>query len=381
MIYLDHAATSFPKPRVVLEKMLEVYTSFGCSPGRGGYDLALEAEDIVFQARQKAAAFFGASDPERVIFTANATDALNLAIFGLTASGGHVVSTRLEHNSVLRPLHHLKKLGLIDCTLVPFAPNGFVDPGRLAAAITPRTRLVIINHASNVLGTIQSLAEIGPLCADRGVPLLVDAAQSAAKTPIKMQEWQIDALAFTGHKAIQGPTGIGGLILAPDLEITQTRFGGTGVDSSSLEHNAAFPHRLEAGTLNMLGIIGLSVALDVIEEADWRACREREMKLLHKLETGLKAIERVIVYPIPDDQRRVALTICNIEGVSAQDLGDILDGDYGIAVRTGLHCAPLVHESLGLSTRGAVRFSLGSSTTENDIDQALNAMAAIAAGG
>ena len=357
MIYLDHAATSFPKSEAILEKTFRIYREQGCSPGRGGYDLAVEAEELVHRTRKRTADFFGATDPDRVIFAANATDALNLGIFGLTAQGGHVVTTRLEHNSVLRPLHHLRKQGRIEYTTLAFNEDGFVDPARLAEAITPQTSLVVVNHASNVLGTIQDLAVIGPLCAERGVPLLVDAAQSAAHTPIRMHEWCISALAFTGHKAIEAPTGIGGLVLAPDLPIAQTRFGGTGVDSGSLEHTPTLPHRLEAGTLNMLGIIGLSAALDRLHPEECALNREREISLLQRLEKGLADIDRITVYPSSDYTRRVPLTICNIEGISALDVGDILDGDYGIAVRTGLHCAPLVHESLGLSDRGAVRFS------------------------
>ena len=263
-IYLDNAATSFPKPASVLSAMVETYAKLGVSPGRGGYDLATEAEALVDRTREKLARFFGAPDPKGVIFANNATDALNLAIQGLLKPGDHVVSTRLEHNSVLRPLHHLRERGLIEYDLVPFDGKGFIDPQEIASAIRRNTKLVVLCHASNVLGTIQPIAEIGRLCAEREVPLLIDAAQSAGVIPIDIAVSRISALAFTGHKSLLGPTGIGGLIIHPELDVQSTRFGGTGVDSKSLVHTQTFPHRLECGTLNFLGIIGLSGGLDFV---------------------------------------------------------------------------------------------------------------------
>ena len=232
LIYLDNAATTFPKPRGTLNRMVETYQRMGVSPGRGGYDLATEAEALV-EAEEEVARLFGAPDPNRVIFAANATDALNLAIQGVLTPGDHVVSTRLEHNSVLRPLYHLREQGLIEYDLMPFDGKGFVDPGDIAGAIRPNTSLVIVCHASNVLGTIQPIPEIGRLCAGKGVPLLIDAAQSAGVVPIDLDAWRVAAVAFTGHKSLLGPTGIGGLIIHPELEVRTTRFGGTGVDSKN----------------------------------------------------------------------------------------------------------------------------------------------------
>ena len=263
-IYLDNAATSFPKPASVLSAMVETYGRLGVSPGRGGYDLATEAEAFVDRTRGKVARFFGAPDPRGVIFANNATDALNLAIQGLLKFGDHVVSTRMEHNSVLRPLYHLRQRGMIEYDLVPFDGNGFIDPQEVARAMRRNTKLVVLCHASNVLGTIQPIPEIGRLCAERGVPLLIDAAQSAGVIPIDMAAWRISAMAFTGHKSLLGPSGIGGLIIHPELDVQATRFGGTGVDSKSLMHTQTFPHRLECGTLNFLGIIGLSAGLDFV---------------------------------------------------------------------------------------------------------------------
>ena len=378
LIYLDNAATAFPKPPSVLAEMTETYCRMGVSPGRGGYDLATDAEALVQRTRERVAGFFGAVDPNRVIFAANATDALNLAIQGVLAPGGHVVATRLEHNSVLRPLHHLREKGWIDYDLIPFDGRGFVDPDDIAGAIRPHTRLVIVCHASNVLGTVQPIPEIGRICAERGVPLVIDAAQSAGVVPIDMGGWRVAGVAFTGHKSLLGPCGIGGLVLDPGLEIASTRFGGTGVDSKSLVHTQTFPHRLEAGTLNLLGIIGLSAGVDYILREGIEAIHGREMVLLKKLYDGLSHLGRVEIYGPGDRSSHVALMTVNVKGIAPEDVGMILDGDFNIAVRAGLHCAPLLHEGLGTYPQGAVRFSLGPFNTAEDIDRALDAMTVIA---
>jgi len=378
MIYLDNAATTFPKPAEVLTQMLETYRRIGVSPGRGGYDQAVEAGELVEQTRRKLARFFGSSDPDRVIFTANATDALNLAIQGIVVPGDHVVATRLEHNSVLRPLHHLKRQIGIEFDLVPFDKNGFIDPDRIGRAIRPHTKLVIVCHASNVLGTIQPAAEIANVCAARGVPLLLDVAQSAGMIPIDMQQWGVRAIAFTGHKAMMGPCGIGGLVVMPDLEIRPTRFGGTGVDSANLFQTPGFPHCLEAGTLNLLGVIGLSAGLDYLEKTGMARTLQHEIALLEHLHHGLQAIDNIRVYTSPSYGLHTPVLTCNIDGMRSVDVSTILDGDYGIAVRAGLHCAPLVHADLGTETHGAVRFSLGPFTTREDIDNTVSAVAAIA---
>jgi len=377
-VYLDNAATTFPKPPAVLSAMAETYGRIGVSPGRGSYDLASEAELFVEEARRKLARFFGASDSNGVIFASNATDALNLAIQGVLEPGDHVVSTRLEHNSVLRPLYHLRERGMIEYDLVRFDGRGFVDPDEVAAAIHSNTKLVIVNHASNVLGTIQPIREIGRICAKREIPLLVDAAQSAGVVPIDMEESLISAIAFTGHKGLLGPTGVGGLIIRPDLKIRATRFGGTGVDSKSPIHTQTLPHRLEAGTLNLLGIIGLSAALDFLDQEGIDSIHIREMGLLARLRDGLSSLDRLEIYNAKDLSEHVALLTTNVKGMDPSDVGAILDGDFGIAVRVGLHCAPLAHETIGTFPHGGVRFSIGPFNTEEEIDRAVEAMAEIA---
>ncbi len=377
IVYLDNAATTYPKPRSVMERMLETYLQRGVSPGRGGYDFAVEADTLVTGVRRKIAGFFGSHDPDRVIFSGNATDALNLVLHGFLKPGDHVVSTRLEHNSVLRPLYHMRMQGIISYDLVPFDGSGFLDPDDIARAIRSDTAAVVVSHASNVLGTVQPIEEIGRACAERNVPLIVDAAQSAGVIAIDMKKCRISAVAFTGHKSLMGPTGIGGLVLSPDLDVRPTRFGGTGVDSESPVHTQTYPHRLEAGTLNLLGIIGLSEGLDYVLSVGRENIHDREMALLERLRDGLSELAGVTLYCSDDLSMHVALLTANVSGISSQDVGTILDADYHIAVRAGLHCAPLVHADLGNHPAGGVRFSLGPFTTSADIDSAIEAIAEI----
>ena len=378
LAYLDNAATSFPKVAAVLRRMVEIYEACGVSPGRGGYDLAMEASELVAAAREKLARFFGAPDPERVVFAANASDALNLAIQGWVRPGDHVVATRLEHNSVLRPLHHLHERDGVGYDLVPFGDSGRVDVADVAAALRPTTRLAIICHGSSVLGTVQPVAEIAGACAERGVPLLVDAAQTAGQVPVDIGALGAAAVAFTGHKALLGPSGIGGLVVSPGFEPASTRFGGTGIDSQSLVHTQAFPHRLEVGTLNLMGIIGLCEGLDTLETAGQAALHRQEMSLARRLREGLDQLPGVAVLSPPLADGDLPIVTCNVGDMASDDVGAILDADYSIAVRTGQHCAPMVHAALGTSEVGAVRFSLGIATTEEHVERALDAMGAIA---
>ena len=379
MIYLDNAATTFPKAPGTLERALERYRELGVSPGRGNHDLAMRASDAVDEVRAKVAAFFGAPDPQRVAFGGNATDALNTAILGLVRPGDHVVATRLDHNSVLRPLHHLAGQGVITWDAAPFDEVGIVTANAVESLLRPNTRCVVMTHASNVIGTVQPVAEIARRCAARGVPLIVDAAQSAGQVPIDMTAMGISALAFTGHKSLYGPSGIGGLVVMPALDVETSRFGGTGMDSASLTHTQGYPLRLEAGTLNLLGVLGLGEGLDFVTAEGVSAIHAREAALLARLRDGLAAIDGVSLYVAEGDLAdRVAVLACNVAGVHPQDVGAILDGDFDIAVRVGVHCAPLVHRDLGTIDRGAVRFSLGAFTTEADVDAAVEAMRAIA---
>ena len=380
MIYLDNSATTYPKPPGLLERMVEIYREIGVSPGRGNHDLAVQAVDAVEATRSAVARLFGAPDPERVVFAANATDALNTLIQGLVRPGDHVVTTRLDHNSVLRPLHALAERGVITWDAVPFDDRGVVSPDAVEALLRPETRAVVMTHASNVIGTVQPVAEIARRCAARSVPVVLDVAQTAGQLPLDMAALGVAAVAFTGHKALYGPPGIGGLVAMPGLEVATTRFGGTGMDSASLVHTQAWPLRLEAGTLNLLGVIGLGLGIEFVEAEGVGTIHAREARLLARLRDGLAAIDRVTLYLADAAVDRVAVLACNVDGVHPQDVGAILDGDFGIAVRVGVHCAPLVHRDLGTIERGAVRFSLGAFTTEADIDAAVEAMRTIAAG-
>jgi selenocysteine lyase/cysteine desulfurase len=286
----------------------------------------------------------------------------------------------LEHNSVLRPLNHLHRKGLIKYDLVPFDGQGFVDPNEIVAAIRPNTRLIIVCHASNVLGTVQPVQEIARLCQERQVPLFIDAAQSAGVIPIDLKSWQIAGLAFTGHKSMLGPTGIGGLVLNQGIAIEPTRFGGTGYDSRNPVHPETFPYRLEAGTLNLLGIIGLSKSIDFLQAEGIESIHAREMNLLSRLRDGLGEIKEIQLYCAENLYNHVGLLTANVSGLDPEDVGAILDADFHIAVRVGLHCAPLVHESLGTFPYGGVRFSLGPFSRGEDIGKTVKAMAKIGRG-
>lgn len=378
IVYLDNAATSFPKPRAVLDEMMDTYSRLGVSPGRGSYDLAAECEKYVYEVRRRVNDFFRGDRPERVVFFHNSTDALNTAILGLASPGSHVVSSRLEHNSVLRPLHHLRDRGLISFDLVPFDGRGFIDPDDVAKAIKPATSFVVLNHVSNVLGTIQPVSDVGRMCAEREVPFILDVSQSAGVVPIDMRTMQVSAVAFTGHKSLMGPTGIGGLVLRDGVDPKPLRFGGTGFESWSPVHPENYPYRLEAGTLNVLGIIGLNAGLRYVTQRGLGAIHEHEMSLLHALRDRLTSLDAVLLYCAENLHNQVALLTCNIRDLDPDDFSAILDGDFNVATRSGLHCAPLVHEDLGTSPRGSVRFSFGPLNSLEDASAAADAVAAIA---
>lgn len=378
LIYLDNAATSYPKPRECMRRALDLFLEVGGSPGRGGYDLAVEAETKVSEVREELSHFFGGDSHYRLCFAYNATDALNTLLQGIAKPGSHIISTLLEHNSVLRPLHHLREQGLIEFDLVPFDRSGFVDPDEIARAVRPDTRLVLVNHASNVLGTIQPVAEIGEVCQEKGIPFFMDVSQTAGLIPIEAKRWNVSGLAFTGHKALFGPTGIGGLMINGEIEIAPTRFGGTGVDSSNLMHTLEYPYRLEAGTINLFGILALHETLSYVKRLNDEGQYQKEMALFAKLKDGLTALEGLEVYCSHSLDNHLPLLSCNLRGHSPDEVAAVLDGDFGIAVRAGVQCAPLVHRHLGTGVKGAVRFSLGLHNREEDIEAALQAMSRIA---
>jgi len=380
LIYLDNSATSFPKPEKVYQFMDTFYRKHGVNPGRSGFDAAIETEELVFNTRKLLTSLFNGDDPNRLTFSYNASDSLNMIIQGLTAKGDHIITTKLEHNSVLRPLHHLSLNGVIEVDHLTFNNQGFIDPDDIKKAIKNTTKLVVINHCSNVIGTIQPIAEIGKICREAGVIMVVDASQSAGAIPINLKEMNIDVLAFTGHKCLMGPTGIGGSYVMEHVPVKSTRFGGTGVRSAQKTHLEEFPYRLECGTLNLLGVAGLHAGVIWIKEQGIENLHAKEMQLWNKLRTGIQNIGNVITYCAEGTENHNPVLSFNIKGFDSGDVGMMLDVDYNIACRTGLHCAPLVHEVLGTDKiHGSVRLSLGAFTTEKDVETAIEAVADIAA--
>lgn len=378
LIYFDNAATSFPKPAAVYTFMDQFFRRAGVNPGRSGYDLCVEAGQLVEDTRRALTRFFGGTDPSRLVFTHNSTDSLNLALFGTLARGDHAISTTLEHNSVLRPLYHLERDHGVAVEYVPFDGHGFVDPDEIRRRFRPNTRVVAVNHASNVIGTVQPIGEIGRLCRERGALFLVDASQTAGKLPIDVGAMHIDLLAFTGHKSLYGPTGIGGLYVREGVDVRQTRAGGTGVRSAVRHHLEEYPYRLEFGTPNLLGIAGLHAGLQWLLEHGQGAVHAHEMRLMARLRDGLAATDGVTLYCQEDLSRHIAVLAFTVAGMEPQDVGTMLDVDYQVACRTGLHCAPLAHEQLRTGAHGAVRFSLGPFNTEEQVETALGAVKEIA---
>jgi len=379
IIYLDNAATAFPKPQEVYDFMHEFYQKHGVNPGRSGYDATLETEQVVHNTRKMLMEFVGGSNPNQLTFSYNASDSLNMIIQGMVEKGDHVVSTNLEHNSVLRPLNVLKRDGVCDVTYVPYDKRGYMDPDDIKKAIKKNTKMVIMNHGSNVIGTVQPIGEVGKICREAGIYFAVDASQTAGAQHIHVQEMNIDLLAFTGHKCLMGPTGIGGSYIGENVPIRGTRHGGTGVRSAYPYHLEEFPYRMECGTLNIVGVAGLHAGQQWLSKEGVEVIHEREMKLWDRLRLALQKIDGVITYCADSVENHNAVLSFNIQGWEAGDVGTILDVDHNIACRTGLQCAPKVHEQLGTDKiHGTVRFSLGPFNVEEHIDAAIEAVKEIA---
>jgi len=386
MIYLDNAATSFPKPPSVHEGALKFMQTFGANPGRGGHKMAVGANRTLEETRLELARFFNAGDtPERMIFTMNCTDGLNIAIKGLVhalhakdSKPIHVITSHIEHNSVSRPLHQLERDGLITITKVPNSSDGFITADEVAAAFTAATRLVALTHCSNVIGSVQPIAEIGRVVRERNAVFLVDAAQTAGVEAIDVKGSQIDLLAFPGHKALFGYTGTGGLYVGPRAELLPWREGGTGGDSKYPVQPSEFPHRLEGGTHNTIGIASLKEGLAFINKTSREKIHTHEQALGARLLNGLRDIPKVTIHGSKNNQNRVSTISFVIEGYPSQDIGAILDDSFDIAVRAGLHCAPYCHQKLGTYPDGTVRASIGYFNTEADVDALIEAVKQIA---
>ncbi len=373
LIYLDNAATSHPKPETVYRAIDRFLRETSANPGRSSHRRAVETARSIWESRGELARWFGGDSPERLIFTLNCTDALNMAIKGCLRDGDHVVTSTLEHNSVSRPLNRLERLGRISVTRVAPSPDGFLDPDQIAAAVRPGTRLVAILHASNVLGTVQDLEGIGRRVRELGPLFLVDSAQSAGVLPIDCGRFAIDMLAFTGHKGLLGPVGVGGLYLSERAILEPWREGGTGGDSALPEQPEEMPMRLEAGTPNSAGIAGLSAALAFLGSEGLEKIHRREVGLRQILVERLSREPRIRIYS-PDPVNVVGTLSLNVKGYEPAEVGAILDQAFGIAVRTGLHCAPGAHRHIGTFPGGTVRLSIGCFNTEEEIDKAASAL-------
>jgi cysteine desulfurase family protein len=372
--YLDNAATSFPKPEVVYQAMDRFARSSLANPGRAGHKMALAAEHALDDGRHRLNRFFNGKDPDRFVFTLNCTDALNMAFKGVLQAGDHVITTDLEHNSVSRPLRAMELDNHITLTRVRAGASGTVEPDAIRRVITPKTRMVAIGHASNVIGTIQPIAEIGQVARERDVLYLVDCAQTAGVLPIDVQAMHIDLLAFPGHKGLLGPTGTGALYVSPRVKIKEWREGGTGGDSSSETQPKEFPYYLEGGTPNVLGVAGLSAGVQWVESEGLDKIRAHEIGLIERLWGQLDEMGGFEIFGHRDMNRRVGTLSFRSESLPAMELGGILDQAFDIAIRPGLHCAPYTHRSLGTFPDGTVRVSPGPFSTESDIDRLAGAL-------
>jgi cysteine desulfurase family protein len=377
MIYLDNAATSFPKPEAVYQALDQFARRDLANPGRAGHKMALAAERALDDGRHELNQFFHGEAPERFIFTLNCTDALNMAFKGVLKDGDHVITSDLEHNSVSRPLRAMELAGKISLTRVKADGGGTVDPDAIHKAITPKTRLIAQTHASNVVGTVQPIAAIGRIAREKDILFLVDAAQTAGVVPIDIQAIHIDLLAFPGHKSLLGPTGTGALYVGSRTKVGVWREGGTGGDSSSETQPRELPYFLEGGTPNVLGVAGLIAGIQYVKQQGMDAIHRHEVELTERLWRRLAEIGGFKVFGHRDMARRVGTLSFQAKALPAAELGGILDQAFDIAIRPGLHCAPYIHRALGTFPEGAVRVSPGAFNTTDDIDRLAGALAEI----
>ena len=373
-LYFDNAATSWPKPEAVY-KAPEIQMRQACgNPGRSGHTRTLEADRLIYLAREAVGQLFNVNNPARIVFTLNATDALNIAIKGILESGDHVLHTAIDHNSVLRPLGKLRRSGMVSVDLVPCDNEGYPDLGFLESAFRKNSRLLIINHASNVTGTIVPLEEMINLAHEHGVKVLVDAAQTAGSITIDAKKLGIDMIAFTGHKGLLGPSGTGGLYVREGIDLDSLREGGTGSQSELDIHPESMPERLEAGTLNSPGLAGLLEGIKFITETGIDRIRKEEIESRSYLYSSLSDINGIKLYGPEESKKCSCLLSFTIDNADSGEVGYILENNYGILCRTGLHCAPLAHQAIGTFPAGTVRLSPGFFTGKDDIDYLAKAL-------
>ena len=372
MIYLDNAATSYPKPRRMVAAMEECILKYCGNPGRSGHSMSMKTGEEVYHARKKIASLFGIRQPERLVFTQNTTEALNMGLKGVLQSGDHVITTTMEHNSVLRPLKALEKRG-VSQSVIRADREGYIKASEIEKAIRKDTKLIAITAASNVTGTRMPIEEIGELARRRGILFLVDGAQGAGSMAIDVEKMHIDMLAFPGHKGLLGPQGTGALYVSPEIRLKHIMEGGTGTDSKSRFQPCEFPEGYEAGTINAPAIIGLGYSAEFVEKIGPEVIGKYEEELIGWLDERLDEMDFVKRYG-PDACRKTGISLINIRGVGAEEVTSILSSKYGIAVRGGYHCAGLAHKTIGTWDEGAVRISVGPFNTRKDMEKLADAI-------
>lgn len=373
MIYLDNAATTFPKPTSVYQNVMRAMKKYGANPGRGSHAMAIEGAKVIYETRELLAELFNLDDPLNVILTFNATDGLNLAIKGLLKSGDHVITTSMEHNSVLRPIMELEKIG-VENTIVSCQKDGKVKSEDIENAIKSNTKLIVTTHVSNLTGTIQPIEQIGKICKKHNITYLVDAAQSAGVLDIDVKKYNIDFLAVPGHKGLLGPQGTGALLINSDIEMHQLKEGGTGSESSNLHQPNFYPDKFEAGTPNLPGIAGLNAGIKYIKSRGTKSIYSHEKNLLDLFINEMKKNPKIEIYGSDSIDDRCGVVPINIINIDSSEVAYLLDTKYNIAVRPGLHCAPLAHKTIGTDKIGAVRFSVGPFSKKAEIFAAVKAL-------
>ncbi|MCA0756371.1 aminotransferase class V-fold PLP-dependent enzyme [Paenibacillus sp. N4] len=368
IIYLDHAATSWPKPPAVTDAVVQAMLHDAANPGRGSHAMAVRASRVLFDTRKQLSKLFNIKNPNDIAFASNTTMALNMAIKGWLKPGDHVIATTVEHNSVRRPLFYLEQKIGIQVTYIEGDESGNINLDDVAKAIQPNTTLAVVNHSSNLLGTIMPVAEIAEITRKHGIKLLVDAAQSAGIIPVDVRAMGIHMLAFPGHKGLLGPQGTGGLYIDPELDLEPLLHGGTGSQSEAKEQPKVRPDRYEAGTQNTPGLAGLKIGVQHVLNETVQHIHQKEWSLAQRLIEGLQPIEGVKLLGPKAEQPRTGIVAFNVEGIDPSELSFILDQHYHIAVRAGFHCSPLAHACAGTTDTGAVRASVGIYSTESDID-------------
>jgi cysteine desulfurase family protein len=373
MYYFDNGATTFPKPQEVYDEIYRAMTEYGANPGRSGHDLALRASRGIYETREDLAKLFSVKNPMNIVFTYNCTESLNIGIKGLLKPGDHVITTSMEHNSVLRPIKHLESIG-VENTIVRCQRDGQIDPNEIKKAIRKNTRLIVTTHVSNLTGTIMPVKDIGSLAREHGIPYLLDAAQSAGVYQINVEELGVDMLAFPGHKGLLGPQGTGGLYIREGLKVEQFIQGGTGSASYSLNQPEEMPDKFESGTPNAPGIIGLGKGIQYINRRGMDNIRHHEEDLTRYFIEEAARIDGIKLYGPLDASRQGAVVALNIRDLDSSEISFVLNEEFGIYVRPGLHCAPLAHETIGTMEQGAVRFSFGPFNVLEELEYAINAL-------